>query len=115
MGAVAGRIVDDSGQTLVRLRVRALPANRAGIAPLPEELIMGWGNPGTITSRFGGEATTDAQGRFRIGGLVPGLGLKLRLGTKFPETRRFEENPVVLNAGESKDLGDIRVDRSISD
>jgi RNA polymerase sigma factor (sigma-70 family) len=115
LGAVAGRIVDDSGQPLVRLRVRALPANRAGIAPLPEELIMGWGNPGTITSRFGGEATTDAQGRFRIGGLVPGLGLKLRLGTKFPETRRFEENPVVLNAGESKDLGDIRVDRSISD
>jgi RNA polymerase sigma factor (sigma-70 family) len=115
LGAVAGRIVDDAGQPLARLRVRALPENRAGAAPLPEELIMGWGNPGTITSRFGGEATTDAQGRFRIGGLVPGLGLKLRLGTKFPETRRFDDNPVVLHAGESKDLGDIRVDRSISD
>jgi RNA polymerase sigma factor (sigma-70 family) len=115
LGAVTGRVVDEAGQPLARLRVRALPENTAGAAPLPEELIMGWGNPGTITSRFGGEATTDAEGRFRIGGLIPGLGLKLRLGTKFPETHRFEENPVVLNAGESKDLGDIRVDRSIRD
>jgi RNA polymerase sigma factor (sigma-70 family) len=114
LGALAGRIVDDAGQPLVRLRVRAMPENKADAAPLPLELIMGWGNPGTITSRFGGEATTDADGRFRIGGLVPGLGLKLYLGTvDSSNAYRFGDNPVVLEPGESRDLGEIRADRSL--
>jgi hypothetical protein len=59
-----------------------------------------------IRPHFPGEVTTDAEGRFRVEGLVPGGTYFILVGG--PPIFVGEVKRVKIQAGESKDLGEVK-------
>jgi hypothetical protein len=97
-GAATGRLVDAAGKPVTDARILlvcpSLPA--PGLQPLA------------------GVARTDAEGRFRVEGLSPGLkyDLQLRRGEAKSETLLSGGDAVKgvsTKVGEVKELGDVRV------
>src|SRR5262249_27324132 len=96
-GTLTGRLVDEAGKPLAGVRVGLKhPA-------LPE--------PGAREPD--GEVLSDAEGRFRVEGLLPGLKHELALGSdgKRTVTSRAPDRlkDLVTAPGEVKDLGEVRV------
>jgi beta-lactamase regulating signal transducer with metallopeptidase domain len=96
-GTVTGRIVDENGQ--------ALPIGR------PKR---GWTEPPALSiSNVNGEDEagdrTDAQGRFRIGRLLPGRRYRAKVYRGWGVFTGTVIDNLVLRAGEVRDLGDIRI------
>jgi RNA polymerase sigma factor (sigma-70 family) len=92
------------------LRVRLGPW-----ATLTGRLLMPDGEPLTgasvSCSDHGGDASPDKDGRFRIEGLTPGWKYTLHVGKEGRGLRFAAGGPkgLTLKAGETKDLGDLRV------
>lgn len=94
--AVAGRVVDDAGAPLAGVQV--------GLSrTLAEGAVYDEWRYGTVA------ATTDAQGRFRIGDLPPGLAVSV-----FVNKAGFAgaQSPSVTLAAEDHSYGDIRLPAS---
>lgn len=64
-GAIGGRVLRENGTPVAGARVRTFPDTSPG---------------GGIDAGFGAEAVTDAEGRFRIAGLLPGRPYRVSTG-----------------------------------
>jgi RNA polymerase sigma factor (sigma-70 family) len=98
-GTIVGRVVRPDG-TLVTLGQVVAGEFSA------ERLLSGKLNL-TFGSSPGG-VQPDKDGRFRIEGLVPGLKYRLAL-SQGSYLQMIENNAVTVEAGETKDLGDVKV------
>jgi RNA polymerase sigma factor (sigma-70 family) len=106
MGAVAGRLLGEDGKPLAGAHVQArLPRRFNAYEELPHELMQ------NHKAKLKVVVQTDAEGRFRIEGLVPELPYDLvwndgeiRRGVRVYAIR---EN-VSVGPGKTKDLGDVR-------
>jgi hypothetical protein len=85
-GSVSGRIVDRDGQPLAGFRLDVSSKSFWGVRV---------------------EATTDKDGRFRAGGLVPGAEYTVWL----PRQRGILRDSPAIEGGKDKDLGDIKGER----
>jgi hypothetical protein len=60
--------------------------------------------------RAGETFSTDAEGRFQMNGLSPGVKLSVHVGNK---SRRFDTGDVfrnvIIQSGETRDVGDVKV------
>jgi RNA polymerase sigma factor (sigma-70 family) len=90
--AVSGRLVDGRGRPLRRVDVTVY--HRQG-----EKNVLHSHHPGSVV--------TDAEGRFRVGGMVPGIRYlaHVRLKGKMYPGVAFD---LSLKAGESRDLGTVK-------
>jgi hypothetical protein len=94
-GSIIGRIVDKDGKPL-----------KALLSPLQAPSVpVTAGDSGSIP-----QTRTDAEGRFRIAPLLPGLsyGAEVRGGTNDVEVLGKAFENIILRAGEVRDLGEIR-------
>jgi RNA polymerase sigma factor (sigma-70 family) len=106
MGVVAGRLIEEDGKPITGARVRAEPPRRFNAYErLPDELMNGHREKLQVVVK------TDAEGRFRVQGLVPGLPYdflwsdgEVRRGVRLYAIR---EN-VTVGPGKTKDLGDVK-------
>jgi RNA polymerase sigma factor (sigma-70 family) len=109
LGALSGRALDVKGRPMAGLRLTVTLAAKALNAPLarqdktyPPEFHWGYSSWPKLTGR---EATTDADGRFRIEGLLPGLRYDLFLsGSEV----RPEAKDLNVESGKTRDLGDLK-------
>lgn len=103
LGAIKGRILDAAGKPRAGLKVTILYSNqKADYDDLPLELMYHSPSWSKILNR---EATTDAEGRFHVEGLVPGLKYSIKEdGTVFGW---LTENVSVVS-DKTKDLGDLK-------
>jgi RNA polymerase sigma factor (sigma-70 family) len=101
LGTVTGRLVDRNGKPVAGADVW-LPFARASWPTLPGELAIG--GIGTIRETVKvAPVKTDARGRFRLAGLVPGMPYDLKAGRRGEELRR----DLRVTAGKEVDLGDL--------
>jgi RNA polymerase sigma factor (sigma-70 family) len=115
VAAVTGRVLDAQGKPRGGLLLRADPSPSQA-KELPSELALSGRGPVTSTALawynavYRNQATTDAEGRFRLEGLVPGLRYSLSAITeqKFLGTVRADVAPSSEKLG---DLGDLKVGR----
>jgi protocatechuate 3,4-dioxygenase beta subunit len=115
-GTLTGRVLDANGRPWAGLKVSAA-YDIAGIEEarvaakdyhdLPWELLYEYPTWGPMLNK---EATTDADGRFRLNGLVPGLtydvAAKAGEGQGVPVVVTRER--LGVEAGQAKDLGELR-------
>jgi len=108
-GAVSGRLVDADGKPLVGIAVELVYPSQAGPALL--EPGTGGVAPGLLPP--GWPFRTDAKGRFRIEGLIPGLKHQLTLSAGADQNIAPAAPGTLKNlsprTGEVLNLGDIRV------
>jgi RNA polymerase sigma factor (sigma-70 family) len=110
LSGVTGRVLDAAGRPLSGLHVRA-DLSRMGedLDRLPVQFFI---TRGTWAAKLEGKATTDADGKFRLDGLMPGLKYNLVVS----EDDSDDPDRVVLRrdgvmpaeAGRTQDLGDLR-------
>jgi hypothetical protein len=111
-GTLAGRVLDANGRPQAGLKVAVAyrwqdidAARREGkdFKDLPRELLssLAWG---PVLNR---ETTTDADGKFRIGGLVPGLKYDLAVNDG-PGQDVLHKESLSVESGKDKDLGDLK-------
>jgi RNA polymerase sigma factor (sigma-70 family) len=108
--SVTGRVVDDAGRPLSGVHVRAV-LSRTGedLDRLPVQFFI---TRGTWAARLEGKAVTDAAGKFRLRGLLPGL----KYGLVVSEDESEDPDRLVLRrdilapaeAGRNLDLGELR-------
>jgi hypothetical protein len=92
--AVSGRLLDDEGR----------PLRDA------DGMVYYWCDAdGKVLNNHSGKLLTDTEGRFRIGGLVPGIRYLAQVRLKGKRVPGTVFNDLSLKAGESKDLGDVKV------
>jgi hypothetical protein len=84
-GTVTGRVLDQDGQPAAEKVVRL--------------------DAGGVPDSAPAKVKTDRDGRFRIGGLVPGQTYQARFG--LPPFGAYLFAPFKVKAGESKDLGEF--------
>jgi beta-lactamase regulating signal transducer with metallopeptidase domain len=98
-GTLTGRLID--GRGLLRAGVE-MTCNRPGR--------FGGDDPRFEHGSLPSPIKTDTQGRFEVSGLVPGLKYSLRVW-KGGEIEGDAVTDVTTRAGETKDLGDVKVGR----
>jgi RNA polymerase sigma factor (sigma-70 family) len=105
LSAVTGRILDAGGKPLAGLKVKAaLSFDGDDNKDLPRDLLLEYLAWSKVVNR---ETTTDASGRFRIEGLVPGL--KYQLTAKDGGGgMSYSEKLTPPESGKTKDLGDLK-------
>jgi RNA polymerase sigma factor (sigma-70 family) len=96
--AVTGRVLDAAGKPLAGVEV-SFQMSDAG----PDELIRQKLYRGRVAP-----STTDADGRFRLGGLFPGLEFSVFATQPGHRSGLAAFDPVTLKAGEVRDLGEKR-------
>jgi RNA polymerase sigma factor (sigma-70 family) len=105
LSAVAGRFLDAYGKPLAGLKVTAaLSFNDEDNKDLPRELLVEYPAWSKVVNR---ETTTDAEGRFHIEGLVPGMQYHLTAkdgGGAMPYSQKLAPP----ESGKAKDLGDLK-------
>jgi RNA polymerase sigma factor (sigma-70 family) len=106
LGAINGRILDAKGQPRTKLKVAImLSVQREDYKDLPLELLYDYPAWSKLLNH---EATTDAEGRFRVEGLVPGLKYFLNVkedGTIIESLTR----EIAVESGKVRDLGDLKI------
>ncbi|HWB13652.1 MAG TPA: M56 family metallopeptidase [Pirellulales bacterium] len=85
-GSLVGRLVDADGEPVAKT-------------------MIGVGRPRRLPAEF--TPTTDAEGRFRVDGLVPGVEYEVGLQRRNSPLMRLKE--ATLMPGEVRDLGDVKV------
>jgi RNA polymerase sigma factor (sigma-70 family) len=114
LGALTGRVLDAEGRPWAGLKVAAfLITKSADSKTLPYEALHPLGL--FLDQRrdlFNGLGTTDADGRFRIEGLIPGLKYGLQPVLKLKRESQFTladlGHDLAVSSGQTKDLGDLR-------
>jgi hypothetical protein len=96
--AVTGRVLDAAGKPLAGAEI-SFQMSEAGPDELVRQKLHGW--------RVA-HATTDADGRFRLGGLFPGLEFSVYATRPGHRSVAATFGPVTLKAGEARDLGEER-------
>ena len=96
-GVVTGRLVDDDGQPCTDAQLVFSGDRERGHGSLR-------GNGSGMASRI----VPDADGRFCIEALAPGLAYSLRLELKPGKRGDWAVRDLVLKPGETRDLGDVR-------
>jgi RNA polymerase sigma factor (sigma-70 family) len=110
LGGLTGRILDAAGRPLSGLHVRAA-FDRTGdeFDRLPVQFFI---TRGTWAAKLEGETTTDADGKFCLDGLLPGLKYTLVVsedGSDDPDRLVIRRDGVAPGgAGGHQDLGDLR-------
>jgi RNA polymerase sigma factor (sigma-70 family) len=116
LGALAGRVVDAEGKPLEAIKVTASPSvKQEEYDNLPFETTAFQGVFGMAPRLWHAfttqEATTDADGKFRLDGLLPGLVYRVHASrgdlTK-ANTLLLSKGDVAAEAGKTKDLGDLK-------
>jgi RNA polymerase sigma factor (sigma-70 family) len=108
LGTFTGRIFTRDGKPWVGVEVTAAIHTWEGKdrGSFPLELRYNFRQWSSLTN---GKATTDKEGRFRIGGLVPGLPYRITVND--PEgngATRIHEGTKAVEAGKARDLGDLQ-------
>jgi hypothetical protein len=62
----------------------------------------------TWSKLINGEATTDADGKFRIEGLVPGLKYLLNISREMEILGGYTREGLTVESGKVKELGDLK-------
>jgi hypothetical protein len=102
-GTVKGRLVDEDGLPLAGTRLSVVSFGIDGI-----------GLPSGGLWPEGSAFTTDANGRFVINGLKPGIRTNINVRRQTRQNYRLDTGGVLFNlvlgrAGEVRDLGDVKV------
>jgi RNA polymerase sigma factor (sigma-70 family) len=116
LGALTGRVVDADGRPWARLKVSArynigaLESARVAAKDyfdLPWDLLYQYPAWDKLINH---QATTDADGRFRIDDLVPGLeyDLSARVGEGEGGVAVVTREQLAVESGKAKDVGDLR-------
>jgi protocatechuate 3,4-dioxygenase beta subunit len=106
MGTLAGRILDANGQPRSKFQVAAmLSVQREDYKDLPLELLYDYPAWAKILNR---DATTDAEGRFHVEGLVPGLKYLLNV-KEDGATLESLTREVAVESSKTKDIGDLKI------
>jgi RNA polymerase sigma factor (sigma-70 family) len=101
LGAISGRIVGEDGKPRAGLRVGVfLSTDFADFQGLPIGLFGG-----RSRLRYLVNATTDAEGKFRVAGLVPGLKYDLLAGKRMAVKKGLS-----AESGQTRDVGQITTD-----
>jgi RNA polymerase sigma factor (sigma-70 family) len=109
LGSLAGRVLDAEGRPWAGAKVRAeLVAQITGHEGLAALVVTTFGRP-LLTV----EQTTDREGKFRLGGLLPGLPNYV-LSVTDPEQEGeqrvsyYSAYPLAVESGKTKDQGDLK-------
>jgi hypothetical protein len=109
LSSLTGRVLDADGRPRAGLTVRAV-LSRGGEdgARLPTQLLFRIGT----WAKLEGRAATDAEGKFRLDGLLPGLKYTVVVsedGSADPDRLVLRREGVApAGAGRNQDLGDLR-------
>jgi RNA polymerase sigma factor (sigma-70 family) len=94
--AVIGRVLDAVGKPLAGMEISIQFSEAEPDQLIRQELLGG---------RWGNLTTSDADGRFRLAGLFPGLEFQVFSGHPGHRSVAVSFEPVTLKAGEVRDLG----------
>jgi RNA polymerase sigma factor (sigma-70 family) len=116
LGGFKGRVVGASGKPLAGLIVtadapRELNRYWKDDPSLPEEVMFGFDQPGTLPERFRGTGTTAADGTFTIDGLIPGFPYVIHIsepGQRGFITEHFSRGTATKPSA-TADLGELKV------
>ena len=105
-GSIAGRLVDEDGLPLAGAKLHVVTFDLDGNnLPFAEARAL-WPSDETFA--------TDANGRFRIEGLVPGVATDIQVSSRGRPNFRFVAGlalrKLTLDAGEARDLGDVKAE-----
>jgi hypothetical protein len=120
LGTLTGRVVDTEGRPLAGHKVAAFPDLRGkGYENLPEELHPFARDLGLAEGAWydftGRRVVTDAEGRFRLEGLLPGIPYTVVAAEdsiKPGKPVTHQKDGQTVEAGKETDLGDVRMQRS---
>jgi RNA polymerase sigma factor (sigma-70 family) len=109
-----GRVLGAGGRPWAGLHVRAVLSRRGADGErLPVQFFI---TRGTWAAALDRETTTDAQGRFRLDGLLPGLKYTFLVSedasTDTDSVKLRREGILPPEAGRQEDLGDIRMQQT---
>jgi hypothetical protein len=110
LSSLTGRVLDAAGRPMSGLHVRAtLGRTKEDLDRLPVQFFI---TAGTWAAKLEGKARTDADGKFRLDGLLPGLKYTLVVRedeSDDPDRLVFRRDGVApAEAGRNQDLGDLR-------
>ena len=112
LGSVTGRVLDADGTPRAGLKVAVMHSyERDDYNGLPLELVFDYPS---WTKLIDSEATTDAEGRFHVQGLVPGLKYFLNVKDGQEVLAAYTKGSVMVGSGKTTDLGDLK-DRKASE
>lgn len=106
LGGVTGRVLDANGGPRAGLKIAVMHSyQQEDYKGLPLELVFKYPS---WTKLIDGEATTDADGRFRIEGLVPGLKYHLNVKDGAEILAGYTKEGVAVESGKATELGDLK-------
>lgn len=97
--SVVGRVLDAKGKSMAGMEV-TIQFSESEPEELIRQTLLGAGSAPLTT--------TDADGRFRLDGMFPGLEFTVSVGHPGLRSAIISFDPVTLKAGECRDLGDSR-------
>jgi protocatechuate 3,4-dioxygenase beta subunit len=112
LGGLAGRVLDTDGAPRAGLKVAVMHSyQNEDYRDLPLELVYEYPS---WTKLIDGEATTDADGRFQVDGLVPGLKYFLNVKDGQEILAAYTKENLTVESSKTKDLGDLK-DRKVQE
>jgi RNA polymerase sigma factor (sigma-70 family) len=106
LSGLTGRVVGADGRPRAGLRVRAMFSHKGGDGTrLPVQFLM---TGATWAARLEPTVKTDADGKFRLDGLMPGLTYTLVVNDEGDELAR-REGVMPPAAGKADDVGELRI------
>ncbi|HLJ96091.1 MAG TPA: carboxypeptidase-like regulatory domain-containing protein, partial [Gemmataceae bacterium] len=106
LSSVTGRVLDANGNPRAGLKVAILHSfQREDYKGIPLDLIFDYPS---WTKLIDSEAATDAEGKFRVEGLVPGLKYHLQIKDGESVLPGYTQRDLVPESNQIKDLGDLK-------
>jgi RNA polymerase sigma factor (sigma-70 family) len=106
LGSVRGRVLDTNGSPRAGLTISVMHSyQREDYDGLPLELLFEYPS---WTKLIDGETTTDAEGRFRVEGLAPGLKYFVNIKDGQEILPAYTKGNLTVESGKATDLGDLK-------